>query len=59
MLTKNDRSEFVIETKELKSGLKHIVREKNFSNLAAAYVRDLSVHSSTKGARDALSELHS
>ena len=59
MLMKHDRSEFVIETKELKSGLKHIVREKNFSNLAAACVRDLSVHSSAKAARDALSKLQS
>ena len=59
MLMKHDRSMFFIETRGLKLGLKHIVREKNFSNLAAAYVRDLSVHSSAKAARDALSSLQS
>jgi len=55
---KYESSEFVIETRQLKGGIKHVLREKSYSNLSAPYsVRDISVYSSAQEARNALSRV--
>lgn len=57
MLMKYDRSEFVIETRQLRGGFKYVLREKLYSNLSAPYsIIEISVHSSMQEARYALQE---
>jgi hypothetical protein len=52
------RSKFVIEPRNLRSGVRYILREKRYSGLPAAdSVHDLSVHSSMEEADRALSDL--
>lgn len=51
------RSKFVIEPRNLRNGVRYILREKCYSSLPAAYsVRDVSVHSSLEEADRALSD---